>query len=141
MSSLNAMLTKTLSVLSIATFLTGYALATSESTVPQPGTNAAKQLDQKDLDVVIYSSKGCFSCHRVKELFDEKKIKYNEKVVDNNPVLLAEMKAKTEKETVPQVIINGEHVGSYRHLMLGGLDEVLEKLNSPADKQDTKSVN
>ena len=133
---------KILSALSIVTFLAGYALAAPQlPATPQSGTDTSKQLNQKDLDVIIYSSKGCFSCNRVKDLFDEKKIKYTEKVVDNNPVLLAEMKAKTEKETVPQVIINGKHVGSYRHLMLGGLDEILEKEESPAYKQNTENLN
>lgn len=135
------MLTKTLSILSITTFLAGYAIAEPQSPTAQPESNAGKQLDQKDLDVIIYSSKGCFSCNRVKELFDEKKIKYTDKVVDNNPTLLKELQEKTGKETVPQVMINGKHVGSYRHLMLGGLDEVLEQETSTTHEQDTKTLN
>jgi glutaredoxin 3 len=136
------MLVKVLSALSIGMLLLNNTFAeTQPSTTPQPEVTTNKALDQKDLDVIIYSSKDCFSCKRVKGLFDEKNIKYTEKVVDKNPVLLEEMKTKTDKETVPQVIINEKHVGSYRHLMLGGLDEILEKEESVTKKQETKKLN
>lgn len=135
------MLTKTLSILSLTTFLASHAFAGDKPSAPQPDPNTTQSLNQKDLDVIIYSSKNCSSCHRVKELFDEKKIKYTEKNVDNNPTLFAEMKSKTDKETVPQVIINGKHVGSYRHLMLGGLDDVLKEMNSSAQAQEKESKN
>lgn len=133
------MLMKILSVLSIATFLTGHALATNQSSdTSQTPSETLEKWDQ--LDVTIYTSRGCFACHRAKDLFNERQIPYTEKVVDNNPALFAEMKKKTKQETVPQVIINGKHVGSYRHLMWGGLDTILEEELAP-HKKGTQAPN
>lgn len=126
------MLTKTLSQLSIISLLTGSILAApatvtgDQKHLAAQATNTATPLEKKDIDVIIYSSKNCYYCHKVKDVFDEKKITYTEIDVDNNAQKLKEMEAKTGKATVPQVLINGKHVGSYLDIVWGDVDEILK---------------
>ena len=62
--------------------------------------------------VVIYSSNMCGFCHRAKALLQSKGVEYEERVVDMNPQLRAEMRAKSGGATsVPQIWIDGEHIG------------------------------
>lgn len=88
--------------------------------------NASKTLDKKDLEVIIYSSKNCSYCTSVKDVFKEKNINFTEINVDNNAAKLKELEDKTGKKTVPQVIINGKHVGSYLDIVWGDVDEMLK---------------
>ena len=130
------MLTKILSLLSIVTIITalpGSVLATppARSVDLNPTTpvtsDTPKPLEKKDIDVIVYSSKNCHSCTSVKELFEEKKINYTEINVDNNPAKLKELEEKTGKKTVPQVMVNGKHVGGYLKMVWGdGMDEILK---------------
>lgn len=132
------MLKKTLSTLSITICLGGYAFAEPQVSTSQ--SNTAQQLDQKDHDVIVYSSKNCFSCKLVKDLLDEEKIEYTEKNVDNNAALFAEMKAKTNEEKVPQVMFKGKSIGGYWAIKFGdGLAEILEKKNTTEPDQTEKS--
>lgn len=63
-------------------------------------------------DVVIYSSNMCPFCFRAKALFQQKGVEFKEIVVDMNPNLRAEMRAKAGGEnSVPQIWIDGEHIG------------------------------
>ncbi|HLG24335.1 MAG TPA: glutaredoxin domain-containing protein, partial [Candidatus Nanoarchaeia archaeon] len=61
--------------------------------------------------------------------FDRKKVPYKIINVHNNKRLIDEMEQKTGKRTIPQIIINGKHVGGYMSLvganMTGSLDEML----------------
>jgi len=148
---LNRMITKILSQLSIITLLIGSAFAEVGSRAPSQSapaaqasaansqsapaaTEANKTLDQKDMDVIIYSSKNCYYCTSVKDLFKDKKIPYTEINVDNNPAKLKELEQKTGKKTVPQVIINGKHVGSYLDIVWGDVDALLKNPPSASNK-------
>ncbi len=63
-------------------------------------------------DVVIYTSAFCGYCARAKRLLKEKGIDFNEIGVDMNPALRDEMMEKSGgRYTVPQIFINGLHVG------------------------------
>lgn len=131
------MITKILSHLSIITLLTGAAFAEGHSTTDPKSTHptpseAAKPLEKKDIDVIIYSSKSCSYCNSVKDVFKDKKIPYTEINVDNNSDKLKELEEKTGKKTVPQVIINGQHVGSYLDIVWGDVDELIKNHPSHA---------
>ncbi len=133
------MLTKILLSLSTVTILTCSVFANPKSTDVAPQVNsttldASKTLDKKDLEVIIYSSKNCSYCTSVKEVFDEKKIKFTEINVDNNAAKLKELEDKTGKKTVPQVIINGKHVGSYLDIVWGDVDEMLKNSSENVKK-------
>lgn len=63
------------------------------------------------MSVIIYTTQYCPFCVRAKQLFEQKKIPYTEIAVDNNAALRQEMMAKSGQRTVPQIWINGTHVG------------------------------
>jgi glutaredoxin 3 len=81
-------------------------------------------------DVVIYTSAFCGYCARAKRLLKEKGIDFNEIGVDMNPALREEMMEKSGgRYTVPQIFINGQHVGGCDDLhdldARGELDKLL----------------
>lgn len=95
---------------------------------PQTALPAA-QRTKKAPEVIIYSADFCGYCHSAMEIFDRKKVPYKTINVHNNKRLIDEMEQKTGKRTIPQIIINGKHVGGYMSLvganMTGSLDEML----------------
>lgn len=63
-------------------------------------------------DVVIYSSMMCPYCFRAKALLKQKGAAFKEINVDMDPKARAEMRAKAGgRNSVPQIWIDGEHVG------------------------------
>jgi len=63
-------------------------------------------------NVVMYSSMMCPFCYRAKALLKQKGVAYKEIDVDMNPKARSEMSRKAGGRTsVPQIWIDGEHVG------------------------------
>ena len=63
-------------------------------------------------DVIIYATKFCPYCISAKKLLRRKGVKFTEIDVTFNPELRAEMTRKAGgRHTVPQIFINGQHVG------------------------------
>ncbi len=62
-------------------------------------------------DVTIYSSDWCPYCMRAKSLLCQKNVTFEEIVVDNRADLRAEMTALAGRSSVPQIWINGQHIG------------------------------
>jgi len=82
--------------------------------------------------VVMYSTAVCPYCIRAEQLLKRKGVLEIEKVrVDLQPELRIAMVEKTGRRTVPQIYINGEHVGGYDDLASldheGKLDDLLAK--------------
>ncbi len=82
--------------------------------------------------IVIYSTLTCPYCVNAKQLLESKGAKYTEVVLDNDPAKQKEMLTKTNgKRTVPQIFINGEHIGGFDDLKKlnesGKLDALLNK--------------
>jgi len=80
----------------------------------------------------MYTTATCGSCIRAEKLLNKKGIMEVEKIrVDLKPELRIEMMEKTGRRTVPQIFINGTHVGGFddlAELEVGGeLDELLAK--------------
>lgn len=79
--------------------------------------------------VVIYSGNRCAYCNAAKRLLDSKKVDYTEINVDEDPARREEMMQRTQRQTVPQIFINEQHVGGFDDLselnQAGGLDELL----------------
>lgn len=63
------------------------------------------------VDVTIYSSDWCPYCMRAKALLRKKEVAFNEIVVDGRADLRAEMASLAGSNSVPQIWINGEHIG------------------------------
>ncbi|GIX13100.1 MAG: glutaredoxin 3 [Paracoccaceae bacterium] len=62
--------------------------------------------------VTIYSSAYCGYCHAAKRLLARKGVPFAEIVVDGDPDARAEMVARAGgRRTVPQIFIDGQHVG------------------------------
>jgi glutaredoxin 3 len=62
-------------------------------------------------DVTVYSSAFCPYCIRAKALLKRKGVQYVDISVDGRPDLRAEMSALAGRTSVPQIWINGQHVG------------------------------
>ncbi len=64
--------------------------------------------------VVMYCTEVCPYCVRAEQLLHRKGVQDIEKIrIDLQPELRDEMIQKTGRRTVPQIYINGEHVGGY----------------------------
>lgn len=80
-------------------------------------------------DITIYSSNYCPFCSRAKQLLDSKGAVYKEIRVDGKPDVRAEMTRLARRTSVPQIWINGTHVGGCDELIAlersGKLDTML----------------
>ncbi len=66
----------------------------------------------------IYTSPWCGYCARAKGLLEKKGAAYNEMDVMEDEAKRAEMRTRSRRSTVPQIFINGQHIG--------GSDELAE---------------
>ncbi len=66
----------------------------------------------------IYTTPWCGYCARAKGLLEKKGAAYNEMDVMEDETKRAEMRARSRRSTVPQIFINGQHIG--------GSDELAE---------------
>ena len=69
-------------------------------------------------NVIIYTTGYCPYCYQAKDLLDNKNIQYQEIRIDSDPARRAEMIQKSQRRTVPQIFINGHHVGVVMICML-----------------------
>lgn len=83
-------------------------------------------------DIEIYSSPLCGFCYSAKKLLTKKGAEFTEINVLTNSVRKQEMmKRAGGRHTVPQIFINGKHIGGCDDLYAlerrGGLDQLLMK--------------
>lgn len=80
-------------------------------------------------EVVMYSTGYCSYCTRAQKLLNKKKVVFTEIRVDLHPELREEMISKSGLHTVPQIFINGQHIGGCDDLHAleaqGKLDQLL----------------
>ena len=85
---------------------------------------------QHNEGVIVYSGPNCAYCVRAKRLLDNKQIRYKEILVNESPELRAEMERRSNRRTLPQIFINGFHVGGFDDMAeldrQGKLDPLLE---------------
>jgi glutaredoxin 3 len=82
--------------------------------------------------VVMYCTEVCPYCVRAEQLLKRKGISAIEKIrIDLQPEMRDIMVEKTGRRTVPQIYINGEHVGGFDDMAAldraGKLDVMLSK--------------
>lgn len=82
--------------------------------------------------IVMYCTEVCPYCVRAEQLLFRKGITDIEKIrIDLQPEMQEIMMQKTGRRTVPQIYINGEHVGGYDDMAAldraGKLDVMLNK--------------
>jgi len=76
--------------------------------------NMAKQHQS---EVVIWTNRGCPACVRAKSFFDSKKINYDEKKLSSNPSIQRAFALATKgAKSIPQIFIDGEHIGGFDDL-------------------------
>lgn len=69
-------------------------------------------------EVDIYTTMWCPYCSRAKSLLEKKGVAYHEISLDEEPGRRAEMVARSHGgRTVPQIFINGEHIGGCDDMM------------------------
>ncbi|MGB0712595.1 MAG: glutaredoxin 3 [Gammaproteobacteria bacterium] len=64
-------------------------------------------------EIVIYSSGACPYCSRAKRLLENKGKPYTEIRVDKERGMREEMEDRSGRTSVPQVFIDGRHIGGY----------------------------
>jgi glutaredoxin 3 len=94
---------------------------------PQPGVAA---------EVVMYCTATCPYCIRAEALLQARGVTAIDKIrVDLEPGRRNEMMARSGRRTVPQIYIDGRHVGGYDDLAAldrgGGLQPLLERDPAP----------
>ena len=68
-------------------------------------------------EVVVWTKSGCPACVNAKRLFDSKKIKYQEKKLGSSPSMQKAFSIATKgAKSIPQIFINGEHIGGFDDL-------------------------
>jgi glutaredoxin 3 len=80
-------------------------------------------------EVVMYTNPRCSWCVRARALFAAKGIPFTDINVEQMPGSRDEMRARSGRDTVPQIFICGRHVGGYDDAhaleLSGELDELL----------------
>ncbi len=69
----------------------------------------------KPLDVTAFTREGCEFCARAKQMMDDAGLQYEELVL-NRDYTEATLRAVSGRSTVPQVFINGKHIGGSEEL-------------------------
>jgi glutaredoxin 3 len=79
--------------------------------------------------IEIYTTPFCGYCARAKGLLDQKGAAYEEMDVMMDEKKRAEMRQRSKRSTVPQIFINGQHIGGSDELaaleQAGKLDPLL----------------
>ena len=79
--------------------------------------------------IEIYTTPFCGYCARAKGLLDKKGAAYEETDVMMDEKKRAEMRERSKRSTVPQIFINGQHIGGSDELaaleQAGKLDPML----------------
>lgn len=80
--------------------------------------------------VLMYATDTCPYCMRAEQLLRERGVEAIDKIrIDGNPQMREEMIARSGRRTVPQIYIDGKHVGGFDDLSAldraGGLTPLL----------------
>ena len=79
--------------------------------------------------IEIYTTMWCGYCARAKSLLEKKGVAYEEMDVMEDAAKRAEMRERSKRTTVPQIFINGQHIGGSDELaaleQAGKLDALL----------------
>ena len=80
-------------------------------------------------DILLYTTSWCPYCRRAKTLLQEKGVQWNEIDIEVDPDNRQAMMEASGRNTVPQIFINGTHVGGSDELfeldVRGELDKLL----------------
>jgi len=90
------------------------------------------------VEVKIYTTDFCPYCNKAKNILDKKNIDYEEINIHGSQKLRDEIEELTGRRDVPQIFIDGEHIGDDDALLdleiSGGLDKVFETKTEDTDE-------
>ena len=79
--------------------------------------------------IEMYRSDWCPYCMMARRLLDSKGVSYTTYSIDGNSQVKSEMMNRSGRHTVPQIFIDGSHIGGFDDLAAldskGGLDPLL----------------
>lgn len=84
--------------------------------------------------VTIYTTPSCPYCVRAKRLLHTRGIPYDEVDVADDDELRADLVARTGRQTVPQIFIDGESIGGFEELAELDARQQLAHLVADADE-------
>lgn len=80
-------------------------------------------------EVIMYTTATCPFCQRAKGLLHQKGVSFTEIRIDESEEKRLEMEEKSGRRSVPQIFINGKHIGGSEELYAleraGKLDPLL----------------
>ena len=81
-------------------------------------------------DIEMYATDWCPYCAGARRLLEAKGVAWREIDVDLSPDARAQMRERARRTSVPQIFIDGRHIGGYDDLKAlddaGGLDPLLK---------------
>jgi glutaredoxin 3 len=78
--------------------------------------------------VEIYSTGSCGYCARTRRLLERKGVAFEEIRIDRERGRRAEMHERCGRDSVPQVFVDGRHLGGYEDLVDLDMDAALDPL-------------
>ena len=78
--------------------------------------------------VEIYATSFCRHCVAARELLDSRKIKYTEYLLDLYPLEKYIMIERCGQRSVPQIFVNGRHIGGHAELVALASGSDLDRL-------------
>jgi len=69
-------------------------------------------------NIEIFTGPGCSYCDRAKEALQERELTYTERDVSDEQVLAEFRERLPRVKSIPQIFIDGQHIGGYEDLML-----------------------
>lgn len=83
--------------------------------------------------IEIYSKTSCGFCRRAKTLLEEKGLDFDEILIDKERGMRDRMIEETGRRTVPQIFVEGRHVGGHDELAAledaGRLDQLINEVS------------
>lgn len=87
-------------------------------------------------NVEIYTKSWCPFCARAKARLDRLGVSYHEIDVTKDSVSEFEMMSRSSRHTIPQIFINGRHLGGNDDLVAAERDGQLDRLLSVPKKEE-----
>ena len=87
--------------------------------------------------VEIYTKSWCPYSTRAKALLDRKSVSYEEIDVTDDSFKESEMVERSSRQTVPQIFIDGDHIGGSDDLLVADMSGRLDRLLSGQSKGPT----
>jgi glutaredoxin 3 len=75
-----------------------------------------KENASMSVKIEIYTGANCAYCTAAKNLFKSKGLSYEEYRIDLDTAKRDEMLARAQRRTVPQIFIDGQHIGGFDDL-------------------------